>query len=119
MDDLSAFHARERWRREEDPLVVEATEIASGWRHVTVRHPLRHADHAEFEALAHILSTFQRLGEGRPSAACGGTDQGGKTIVLAYGPPDAEADIARLYRLAQELNPGTWEISLTGRLPRP
>src|SRR5690348_13838342 len=105
--------ARLRWRHSEDPLIVEAAECAEGWRHLTVARPVTGAE--EFPpALAQLFAEFPRL-RGRPHALCGGTEGGRRVIVVALGPPDAEREIERLYRLACAINPGDWEISLLGR----
>ncbi len=105
--------ARLRWRHTEDPLIVEATESAAGWRHLTVARPL--AEGEEFPpSLARLFAEFPRF-RGRPHALCGGTEGDRRVIVIALGPPDAALEIERLYQLACRLNPGDWEVSYLGR----
>ena len=42
--ESSAARAHLHWRHSEDPLIVEATEIAGGWRHLTVTRPASEDD---------------------------------------------------------------------------
>jgi hypothetical protein len=111
--ESSAARAHLHWRHSEDPLVVEATEIAGGWRHLTVTRPATEDDEHS-PALGRLFAEFTRY-RGRPHAVCGGHQGDRRLIVIALGPPDAGEEIIRLYRLAEDLNPGDWELSFLGR----
>lgn len=92
----------------DDPLVIEAAEVAHGMRHLTVIHGgLTDPDSAvRMDAVLHAADDIADNGHLRTFTGRGSHGR----LTLAFGPPDAEDAIAALEALVHELNPGHWTI---------